>query len=170
MRRDRRGRAGGGVAALDKAHRFQIAHTALVGILVVGADQLSKFLAERYLAGGGVHLLGSAVGLRLVHNKGVAFGLVTSLIVPISIVGIMAILLLWRKMNPRGGSRIRGALAIGVLLGGAVGNLLDRVRLGYVVDFIDVWFWPTFNLADVAIVIGCVALVSASWKNEFRET
>jgi signal peptidase II len=59
-------------------------------------------------------------------------------------------------------------LSLGLQLGGAVGNLLDRLRSGYVVDFIDIGFWPIFNLADLAIVVGVAVLAYHLWREDQR--
>lgn len=88
-------------------------------------------------------------------NTGVSFGRVTGNgdAVLIAVVVLVAVLAVGLAVAPP-----RYRLALGILLGGAAGNLIDRVRHGAVLDFVDVPWWPTFNVADVAIVVG-VALV-----------
>lgn len=103
--------------------------------------------------------------LRLTHvqNTGTAFGLFTNqafLLTLIALVGLVIILLFYRYLSP---ASIVSSLALGLVLGGAVGNLIDRLRLGYVTDFIDVrlwhdFHWPAFNLADSAITVGAFTL------------
>jgi lipoprotein signal peptidase len=112
----------------------------------------------------GITLL-PVLNLRLGFNTGVTFGMFAEsaagavwLLVSIKL-AVVAWLLLWLR---RAASRIE-ATAIGLIVGGALGNILDRLRIGAVTDFIDAhfggWHWPTFNMADAAIVIGVALLV-----------
>lgn len=106
------------------------------------------------------------LSLRLVANEGAAFGALSAwpaLLILISLTAVIAILVL-RKERAKS---IALAIALGLLLGGAAGNLADRIIFGYVTDFLDVgisvagrlFTWPTFNLADVSITLGVVFLV-----------
>lgn len=148
---------------------------AVGSVLTIALDQWTKVLAASSLAVGGLpadaHQIRTRVyevfeswfHLRLAGNKGAAWGLFRSLpdswrvpfFVVIGVVAIAVIFTLYRKAH---GMRLQ-QLALTLILGGAIGNLIDRVRLGYVVDFIDwhfnkSWHWPTFNIADVAISVG----------------
>lgn len=127
--------------------------------LVFSADQVSKALVRNGLT------LGESIprtgDIRITHavNSGGAFGLFpdqTMFLIVASIVGIGILLLVYRN-HSLPGSLIR--VSLGLQLGGAVGNLLDRLRVGEVTDFIEVGAWPIFNLADASIVIGIVMLV-----------
>lgn len=126
--------------------------------LVFLLDQFSKFLVRQTLS-----LLESfpADGFaRITHtyNTGSAFGLFQGYNAPlifVSFLGIVILVLLYRTQSlPLGLLR----LSLGLQLGGAVGNLLDRVRLGHVTDWIDLGPWPVFNVADASIVTGLVIL------------
>lgn len=102
------------------------------------------------------------MAIEYAENRGAAFGLLSGL-GPVLILGsiIILALLLWqyrRQANPE----LWQTLALGGIVGGAAGNLFDRVRLGYVVDFIAVGPWPNFNVADGAIALG-VALLLWGW-------
>jgi signal peptidase II len=130
---------------------------------VLALDQLTKWLVSTYLlTGQPVRVLGDVVRLTLVHNRGAAFGLFPGSRVPFIIVSVLAIavvLYLFRR------DAYRNALSrvlLGGILGGALGNLIDRVRLGYVVDFIEVGIgslrWPVFNVADSAVTLGVITL------------
>jgi signal peptidase II len=131
---------------------------ALAASLVVIADQLSKFLIRTNLDLGQSMPEDGLVRLSYVRNTGAAFGLLanqTFLIILTAVVGI-AILLLYYSYPPFG--RLPVKVGLGLLLGGSVGNLADRLRSGYVTDFIDLRVWPVFNLADSAIVVGVAIL------------
>jgi signal peptidase II len=126
--------------------------------LVVAADQIAKALAEAELVPGEqVDVLGPLT-LTLAHNSGVAFGLASgggALLIALSVAALTFVAVLFAR-NP---ARPRMWLAVGLLAGGAIGNLIDRVRAGAVTDYIDVLSWPPFNLADVAITLGVLVLV-----------
>lgn len=97
--------------------------------------------------------------LTYIMNPGAAFGLLayqTSLFVTVTVLLVAGVLLGYRKLPP-GRNLLRYGL--GLVLGGALGNLADRLRYGQVVDFLDFRVWPVFNLADTAIVIGACFLV-----------
>jgi signal peptidase II len=131
---------------------------ALAASLVVIADQLSKFLIRTNLDLGQSVPEDGLVRLSYVRNTGAAFGLLsnqTFLIILTAVVGI-AILLLYYSYPLFGSLPVK--VGLGLLLGGSVGNLVDRLRSGYVTDFIDLRVWPVFNLADSAIVVGVAIL------------
>ncbi|MDR7482764.1 MAG: signal peptidase II [Armatimonadota bacterium] len=128
--------------------------------LVALADQAIKAAVVTALpVGAAVPLLPGLLTLTHVQNRGVAFGLLPG--VPPVVIGLAAGLLVawlvWTGGRPRGA---RGASAGGALmLGGTAGNLVDRLRWGYVVDYVDLHVWPVFNLADAAIAVGGALLV-----------
>ncbi len=126
----------------------------LVTIAVVAADQVTKSLAVSHLAKGPVHLVGP-FSLELNYNTGVAFSLLNGLGLPIVLLtlGLLA-LLVWFVRGVPSAVEATGA---GLTLGGALSNLSDRLFRpgGAVVDFVHPSFWPTFNLADSAVVCGC---------------
>jgi signal peptidase II len=129
--------------------------------LVVAADQGAKALIEANLAPGEhVDAIGSA-GLTLAHNEGVAFGLASgggAALVALTVVALAFVAVLFARNPTRPGMWV----AIGLLAGGALGNLADRIRADAVTDYVDVFGWPPFNLADVAITLG-VALLALSY-------
>jgi signal peptidase II len=104
------------------------------------------------------------LSLTNVRNTGSAFGLFVNqafLLTLIAIVGVVAILLFYRYFSK---SSMLGVSALSLVFGGAIGNLIDRLRFGYVTDFIDVrlwhdFHWPSFNVADSAITVGSIVLV-----------
>ncbi|HEX5030169.1 MAG TPA: signal peptidase II [Candidatus Eisenbacteria bacterium] len=130
---------------------------------VIAADQLTKAIASsRLLPGQPVPFLGDVVRFTLVHNTGAAFGLFPGSRGPfilISVLAIIVVLALFRREAYRG---LAHRILLGCILGGAIGNLIDRARLGWVVDFIDVGVdtvrWPVFNVADSAVTLGVLFL------------
>ena len=133
----------------------------LTGLLIVTADQLSKLWIRSNLLVG--QSLPEAGFFRLthVHNTGAAFGLFQDqsfLLTIVALVGIAVLLVyalfIYRRF-PFLDDRL-GKSALGLVLGGTVGNLIDRLRFGYVTDFIGVGIWPAFNIADSAIVVGVI--------------
>jgi signal peptidase II len=138
-----------------------------ISVLVLVLDQASKWLASGALAVGESIPLVPMVALARAHNYGAAFSFLDNasgwqrwFFVLLALV-VCGFLLVWLMRLAR--HEIRAALGISLILGGAVGNLVDRVRLGYVIDFIDVyyrsWHFPTFNLADSAITLGAGLLI-----------
>ncbi len=133
----------------------------LTALLIVVADQLSKIWIRTNLAVG--QSLPEAGFPRLTHitNTGAAFGLFQGQSFPLTIVAIVSIIallvyavFLYRRF-PFLDNRLAW-LGLGLVLGGTVGNLIDRLRFGYVTDFIDFGFWPAFNIGDSAIVVGVI--------------
>jgi signal peptidase II len=146
----------------------------LAGAIVV-LDQVTKALVLGRLAlGVPVPIIDGLVSLTLVLNPGLAFGLLGSVpsawrwvVAALSLIALAVLARVALRVIPAGGWV--GRLAIGLIFGGAVGNLVDRARFGAVVDFIDVywrgWHWPAFNVADSAITVG-VALLALRLLND----
>ncbi|MBN2463433.1 MAG: signal peptidase II [Dehalococcoidia bacterium] len=136
----------------------------IIAAFVVSLDQISKSWVNSHLALYETIPLVGCLSLTHVRNTGSAFGLFANqafLLALVSIVGLVTILLFYRYLSK---SNILGILALSLVFGGAVGNLIDRMRFGYVTDFIDVrlwgdFHWPTFNVADSAITVGSIVLV-----------
>jgi signal peptidase II len=127
--------------------------------VVVAIDQGSKALISSHLANGERTEVLPFLALENIRNKGVAFGLggdVSTLVIGAELV-FLVVLLFFLATSSRTSATIW--LPAGLLVGGALGNLADRVRDGAVIDFIDLPAWPTFNLADVAIVAGVFLLL-----------
>jgi signal peptidase II len=136
-------------------------------VAVVGiADQVTKYFALLHLRSSDIAVT-PFLKFSLAFNTGAAFSFLSDaggwqnlFFVAVAIVISIVILLMIRRL---GANDMQVAVALMLVLGGALGNVIDRVRFGYVVDFIDVyyrvWHWPTFNIADSAISIGAVLLV-----------
>jgi signal peptidase II len=146
---------------------WKLAYLAIAGGVFL-IDQSTKAWAVRSLRfGGDMPVISGFLNFAYAENTGVAFSMLDDhgatgrwgLSVVAMVAGALVIYFFWR--TPRSDDRILGALAL--LLAGIVGNVVDRMRLGFVVDFIDVqfgsWHYPTFNVADMAIVVGAGLLI-----------
>jgi signal peptidase II len=130
----------------------------------VALDQISKLWVRSNIALYEPVPVFGCLNLTNVRNTGSAFGLFVNqafLLTLIAIIGVVAILLFYRYFSK---SSILGITALSLVFGGAIGNLIDRLRFGYVTDFMDVrlwhdFHWPTFNVADSAITVGSILLV-----------
>jgi len=132
----------------------------LLGIMIIALDRWSKAAVEASLALGQSIHLGSLFYLTLVHNRGGAFGILQGQKLVFVIVGILVIgailLYLYRTKNISWWM----LLGLGAISAGAIGNLYDRVTLGYVIDFLDIHVWDyVFNVADIAINVGFGAII-----------
>jgi signal peptidase II len=136
--------------------------------LVVAADQVAKAAIEANLVlGEDVDVLGP-LSLTLVHNRGVAFGLAGGAGLPLILVALVALGVVG-YLFARDPTRPGMWVATGLLAGGAIGNLVDRIAADAVTDYIDVASWPPFNLADVAITLGVLLLVFLYLRDAERE-
>jgi signal peptidase II len=138
--------------------RAASARAALVAVSTVVADQAVKALVRAEISPG--ERISVVPGLHLVrvHNSGVAFGLFPGGGVALVVVGALALGALLAFFVTHHARRLAW-LPTGLLIGGAAGNLVDRVRDGSVTDFVQLPHWPAFNVADMAITVGVVALV-----------
>ena len=157
---------------MDRPRPNALAWLGLSAVLLV-LDQVTKWIAVtrlEYLQS--VPFIEGFWNWTLVHNYGAAFSFLSSAggwqrwFFTVLAIGISAGLVVWLARTPR--SDWRTALPFALIVAGAVGNVIDRLRFGYVVDFVDwyvgTWHWPAFNVADSAIVVGAVLLVLFSFK------
>ena len=142
----------------------------LVITLVIVSDQLSKLWIRTNLAIGESFPIIDRLSFIHIRNTGSAFGLLsnqTFLIIVISIAALLFILLFLRYLSP---ATTLSIVSIGLLMGGALGNLIDRLRFGSVTDFIyfRLWgnfHWPAFNIADASIVVGVCLLIYSFYRS-----
>lgn len=138
----------------------------LSGLIILLADQLSKTWIRTNLPEGQSLFEVGLFRITHLHNTGAAFGLFQDqsfFLTIVALVGIIALLvyvLVICRYFPWPDSRL-GRSALGLVLGGTAGNLIDRLRFGYVTDFINFSFWPAFNIADSAVTIGAIVFVGA---------
>jgi lipoprotein signal peptidase len=130
---------------------------AALAVAVVGADQLAGWYVRHEAA----HLpwmLGRELAIRVAHNTGISFSRLSGsgdwLRWLIAVVCVALAVAVWR-------GPVRLAAPVALVLGGAAGNLIDRLRFGYVLDYVGVGPWPTFNVGDVAIAVGAVLIALA---------
>jgi len=127
---------------------------ALVAVAAIAGDQLTKaIVSERLVLGDAVEIAGP-FAIHHVHNTGIAFGLfseATSIVIALTGIAIGALVLFFARSARR---HPLLPVAVGFVLGGSTSNLVDRLRLGHVTDFLDLDYWPAFNLADTFIVVG----------------
>lgn len=137
-----------------------------LSVVVCVADQATKWLALEHLQGGKV-AVAPFLNFALAYNTGAAFSFLSEaggwqnfFFIGVATVVSAIIFFMLRRLKD---TEKQVAVALALVLGGAVGNVIDRIRFGYVVDFIDayyrIWHWPTFNIADSAITLGAILLV-----------
>jgi signal peptidase II len=137
----------------------------LLALPVLVLDQITKWAVVQYLAGdddpGRIDLISPWLALDYVENRGAAFGILqgrSDLLLIVAFIIVIGIAIMFQRML--GASRLQ-PIATGFIVGGAVGNIVDRVRFGFVIDFVAVGPWPKFNVADSAITIGVLLMVGA---------
>ncbi|HOC08302.1 MAG TPA: signal peptidase II [Bacillota bacterium] len=133
--------------------------TWIIIISAIVADRVSKVICRQYLRPlGSIPVIKGVFHLTYVENTGAAFGMLQGntwfLILTSVLVSAVVAYLIW-KVKPEN-RYVKISLAL--ILGGALGNLVDRVLLGYVVDFLDFRIWPVFNIADSCVVVGAILL------------
>lgn len=131
-----------------------------VVIVVLFLDQLSKFLVTKNLSLNQSHpLIKGVLHFTLMHNRGAAFGVFKNHLPLFIFAAITAIVLIYFELkNERQRKYSIYFISLSLILAGALGNLIDRLFFGYVIDFLDFRIWPVFNVADSAITIGAVLL------------
>jgi len=141
----------------------------MIPIIVTGVillDQFTKFLAERFLQlNTPVALIKNFLNLSLVHNRGAAFGIFKDQLFMFVIIAICAIAFISFHLKNKNRSLL-SSISLSLILAGSAGNLIDRMRFGFVIDFIDLRVWPVFNLADSAITIAAFLLC---WELFFKK-
>lgn len=143
------------------ATRWQWVSLAALALAAVGADQLTKWIVASNLGlGEGLHVLGP-FWIRHVQNSGIAFGLFPSATAVVIVLTAGAVAWMVTYFARSGARHPVLPIALGLVIGGSVSNLTDRIRLGHVTDFLDLSHWPAFNLADSFIVVGVGIILAA---------
>jgi signal peptidase II len=145
----------------------------IIVLSVLSLDQLSKFLIAKHLSlHQSVPVINGIFHLTLVHNRGAAFGILKNQTFLFILTSLGAVVLIFMNLRQRRGKRLDiYSLSLSLILAGALGNLIDRLRFGgCVVDFLDFRIWPVFNVADSAITVGAVLLGWSILKTDKKKT
>lgn len=132
----------------------------IITAAILSLDQLTKYLAaSRLTLNEPYPLIKGVFHLTLVHNTGAAFGILKNQVLLFIFVSLISVLLIFLNLKK---NRLKKAsldnVSLSFILAGAIGNLIDRIAFGYVIDFLDFRIWPVFNIADSAITVGAVLL------------
>ncbi len=144
--------------------------------IILLLDQLSKITITRLYSYGESHPVTSFFNLVVAHNRGAAFSFLANesgwqryFFTAVGL--IAAVVIIWQLL--RHSSKTMFCTALALILGGAIGNVIDRVRFGYVIDFLDFYYknihWPAFNIADSAICIGAVLFILDEFRRVNRQ-
>ncbi|MBA7481108.1 Lipoprotein signal peptidase [subsurface metagenome] len=132
----------------------------LITLILLSVDQFSKYIIRQKMSlAESIPIIKSVFHITYVENRGIAFGLFpqgSSLFIVISLIIILGIIFFERKKVIKS---LKERFCLGLILGGALGNLIDRLRFGFVIDFLDFRIWPVFNLADSGVCIGGILMV-----------
>ena len=126
--------------------------------IILSLDQITKFLASQKIAyNQSLPVIKGVFHLTLVHNRGAAFGILRNQVPIFIAASVFAIILILANLRNHKHGKLY-SISLSLILAGALGNFIDRVFFGYVIDFLDFRIWPVFNLADSAITVGAVIL------------
>ena len=149
--------------------QFDIFLAVMTTVLIVFVDRCTKlFFSDLLIYGESLPIIRNVLHMTMVHNTGIAFGLfkdygITFIVIPIVAVFLLVFNIYYYRQNNEALSRTY-IVAFSLILGGAIGNLIDRIVYGYVIDFIDFRVWPVFNIADSAITIGAILIAYKCFK------
>ena len=130
----------------------------IIVLAILSLDQLTKFLVTKNLLyNQSVPVIKGIFLITLIHNRGAAFGILKNQISLFILTAIFAIVLIYLNLKENRHKKFY-SISLSLILAGALGNLVDRIFLGYVIDFLDFRIWPVFNVADSAITIGAILL------------
>ncbi len=134
-------------------------------LIVILIDQITKFLVKiNFQLNESVPFIKNIFHLTYRHNYGAGFGILqqqTYILIFISLIVIGAIFYYFDKIKNK---EISLQIFVGFILGGTIGNLIDRISYSYVIDFLDFQIWPVFNFADTFVTVGVIALIIYLWK------
>jgi signal peptidase II len=160
---------------LTAGSTYRSAFPTIIGIaaVVFALDKATKFLVLRHIPLGESWSLFPALArlakFTFITNTGAAFGMfpqMGALFLVIAILVVVGVVIFYHHLPQSPWVRV----SVGLILGGAMGNGLDRILRGYVVDFVDIGFWPIFNIADLSIVMGVSVLAYYLWEEDSKQT
>lgn len=129
----------------------------IIALLVIVIDQITKYVAVAFLYNP-ITIINGVFDFTLVYNQGAAFGILQNQKIVFLILTPIIIAFLFFYIKKHYKDNFWGNLSLGLIAGGAIGNYIDRIRLTYVIDFLDFKIWPVFNIADSCVVIGATIL------------
>ncbi len=140
----------------------------IIIVTILSLDQLTKFLVIKNLSlNETLPIIKGVMHLTLLHNRGAAFGILKNQAPVFIFTSILAIILIYFNLKIARHKKLSlYNIALSFILAGALGNLIDRLFLGYVIDFLDFRIWPVFNVADSAITIGAILLGYSILKSD----
>ena len=138
----------------------------IIVFLILSLDQLTKFfISAKIQLNDTLPVIKGIFGLSLIHNRGAAFGIFKNQVYIFVITSIVAIILIYFGLKDNRHNKYY-VVSLSLILAGALGNLIDRLRFGYVIDFLNFYIWPVFNVADSAITVGAILLGWAILRNK----
>ena len=146
--------------------QFNIFLAILATFSVVFVDRVTKmFFSDLLVYGESLPIIQNVLHMTMVHNTGIAFGFLKDqglifIVIPIVAIFLLIFNIYYYRQNEKALNRVY-IVGFSLILGGAIGNLIDRIVYGHVIDFIDFRVWPVFNIADSAITIGAILI---AWK------
>jgi signal peptidase II len=130
----------------------------IIVVIILSLDRITKFLVTKDLIlNQPVPVIKGIFNLTLIHNRGAAFGILKNQTLFLTFTSLFAIILIYFNLRGNKHSKL-SILSLSLILAGAIGNLIDRLFFGYVIDFLDFQVWPVFNVADSSITIGAILL------------
>ena len=155
------------VSLRSESFSLGLPHLLLIMSFIALIDQIVKAIVVRNLyLHESISVLPGILTITRIHNSGIAFGLfpgMPDIFMVVTLVSMLAVLYFYLSVSPRG---FLLTIGCGLIMGGALGNLIDRFRLKYVVDFVYFSFWPAFNVADSAVTIGVALLMITFFRGE----
>lgn len=132
----------------------------MLALFTIFVDQLTKHVVEHFLVRGqSVPLVPDIIQLTLVYNPGAVFGIMPQGRWFFIVVTLFSLVVLGFFFKEISRERVAMRLGITLIMSGAVGNLIDRVLFGHVIDFVDFYFWPVFNIADIVLCLGAALFI-----------
>jgi signal peptidase II len=141
-----------------------------ITLIIIALDQVTKLLIQtKMMPMQSIHIINGWFSLTYASNYGAAFGILQYQTLFLVAITLGVIIMVW--LNRRNMGKYPRIIQIGlaIALGGAIGNLIDRVRLHYVIDFLNFYVWPIFNVADMAIVSGVCLIVLGMFLKDLKE-
>ncbi len=146
----------------------------IIALFVIIIDQLSKYFVERFIdLNQSIIIIKNFFNLTYIHNSGAAWGMLKNSAILLILISIIILIIIITQLN-KFKKNVKNIMALGLLIGGLLGNLIDRIFFSYVKDFFDFnifgYNYPIFNIADIAVVIGVILLNIAVFRGEDNDS